>query len=256
MYRPKSSGFLHVALVIWLLGTSQCAPLKDSQAIQFQVHVKMENRTCVLAFPPQLSSNSSEVVDDGQGAMYFAVAVISMYGLSIALMIGSTLKRNQTDYEVKGFLRSFAKLDAYRRQTEKHRMKQVLGRLHSTLRTGARMGRDRTRGTSKGHRRRRRRSWDALATDRMVGIGLQATRALPTRAVLSSIEEIDTTAMTKFWTTYINWLMLYRDSALQWRYNEHDGVSNHQPNDCLLNRSLKAQIKENTKAPRHWPLWG
>ena len=23
--------------------------------------------------------------------------------------------------------------------------------------------------------------------------------------------------------------------ALQWRHNEHDGVSNHQPHDCLLN---------------------
>ena len=43
---------------------------------------------------------------------------------------------------------------------------------------------------------------------------------------------------------------------LQWRHNEHDGVSNHQPHDCLLNRSFKAQIKENIKAPRHWSLCG
>ena len=43
---------------------------------------------------------------------------------------------------------------------------------------------------------------------------------------------------------------------LQWRHNERDGVSNHQPHDCLLNRVFKAQVKENTKAPRHWPLWG
>ena len=34
------------------------------------------------------------------------------------------------------------------------------------------------------------------------------------------------------------------------------GVSNHQPHDCLLNRLFKAQIKENIKAPRHWPSWG
>ena len=43
---------------------------------------------------------------------------------------------------------------------------------------------------------------------------------------------------------------------LQWRHNECDGVSNHQLRDCLLNRLFKAQIKENIKAPRHWPLWG
>ena len=32
--------------------------------------------------------------------------------------------------------------------------------------------------------------------------------------------------------------------SLQWRHNECDGVSNHQPYDCLVNRSFKAQIKK------------
>ena len=40
--------------------------------------------------------------------------------------------------------------------------------------------------------------------------------------------------------------------ALQWRHNERDGISNHQPYDCSLNRL----VKENIKAPRHWPLCG
>ena len=43
-------------------------------------------------------------------------------------------------------------------------------------------------------------------------------------------------------------------NPLQWRHNERDSVSNHQPYDCLLNRLFKAHIKENIKAPRHWPL--
>ena len=43
---------------------------------------------------------------------------------------------------------------------------------------------------------------------------------------------------------------------LQWRHNERDGVLIHQPCDCLLNRLIKVQIKENIKAPRHWPLCG
>ena len=34
---------------------------------------------------------------------------------------------------------------------------------------------------------------------------------------------------------------------LQWPHNEHDGVSNHQPHDCLFSRLFKAQIKETTK---------
>ena len=40
--------------------------------------------------------------------------------------------------------------------------------------------------------------------------------------------------------------------TLQWRHNEHDGVSNHQPHDYLLNRLFKAQIKENSK--NRWPV--
>ena len=39
--------------------------------------------------------------------------------------------------------------------------------------------------------------------------------------------------------------------TLHWRHNERDGASNHQPHDCLHNRLFKAQIKENTKDPRH-----
>ena len=44
--------------------------------------------------------------------------------------------------------------------------------------------------------------------------------------------------------------------TLQWCHNERDGISNHQPQDRLLNRLFKAQIKDNIKAPRHWLLWG
>ena len=42
--------------------------------------------------------------------------------------------------------------------------------------------------------------------------------------------------------------------SLPWRHNGRNDVSNHQPHHCLLNRLFKAQIKENIKAPRHWPL--
>ena len=44
------------------------------------------------------------------------------------------------------------------------------------------------------------------------------------------------------------------DFTLRWRHIKRDCVWNHHPHDCLLNRLFKAQIKENIKAPRHWPL--
>ena len=34
---------------------------------------------------------------------------------------------------------------------------------------------------------------------------------------------------------------------LQWRHNERDGVSNHQPHDCLLNRLLRRRSKKTSK---------
>ena len=59
--------------------------------------------------------------------------------------------------------------------------------------------------------------------------------------------------------TLESFLIIYNQSnatALQWRHNERDDTSNHQPQYRLLKRLFKAQIKENTKAPRHWHLWG
>ena len=43
--------------------------------------------------------------------------------------------------------------------------------------------------------------------------------------------------------------------SLQWRHNERDGVSNHQPH-WLLKRLFRRRSKKTSKAPRHWPLWG
>ena len=43
--------------------------------------------------------------------------------------------------------------------------------------------------------------------------------------------------------------------TLEWRHKERDGVSTHQPHDCLFTQPfIQAQIKENIKAPHHLPL--
>ena len=36
-------------------------------------------------------------------------------------------------------------------------------------------------------------------------------------------------------------------STLQWRHNGRDGVSNHQPHDCLLNRLFRRRSKKTSK---------
>ena len=42
----------------------------------------------------------------------------------------------------------------------------------------------------------------------------------------------------------------HRKDSLQWRHNERDGVSNHQPHGCLFKRLFKAQINKKTSKLR------
>ena len=44
---------------------------------------------------------------------------------------------------------------------------------------------------------------------------------------------------------YINIVMNY--NPVQWRHNGRDGVSNHQPRDCLLNRLFRCRSKKISK---------
>ena len=38
-----------------------------------------------------------------------------------------------------------------------------------------------------------------------------------------------------------------RGLTLQWRHNDHDGVANHQPHGCLLNRLFRRRSKKTSK---------
>ena len=40
---------------------------------------------------------------------------------------------------------------------------------------------------------------------------------------------------------------IFRSLPLHWRHNDHDGVSNHQPHDCLLNRLFRRRLKKTSK---------
>ena len=50
--------------------------------------------------------------------------------------------------------------------------------------------------------------------------------------------------------------------ALQWRHNVRDGVSNHQPHDCLLDRLFRRRSRETSKirvtslCAGNWPVTG
>ena len=64
-----------------------------------------------------------------------------------------------------------------------------------------------------------------------VSIGIQLTIIQSHRVVTLTNDEL------------VDW----RIYALHWRHNEHDGVSNHQPHGCLLNRLFGRRSKKISK---------
>ena len=54
--------------------------------------------------------------------------------------------------------------------------------------------------------------------------------------------EMDDHAYSKAKPLNCYWL-----NSLQWRHNERDGVWNHQPHDCLLNRLFRRRSKKTSK---------
>ena len=54
--------------------------------------------------------------------------------------------------------------------------------------------------------------------------------------------------LTRYCRTFVTGLgMRQAARTLHWRHNDHDGVSNHQPHDCLLNRLFRRRSKKTSK---------
>ena len=58
-------------------------------------------------------------------------------------------------------------------------------------------------------------------------------------AIKSWFEKISTFHCFEYILSYLQ--------TLQWRHDEHDGISNHQPHDCLLKRLLMHRSKKTSK---------
>lgn len=65
---------------------------------------------------------------DERGAMYFAVSVVSLYGLSIGVLVAFSLRRDWDEDEVKNFQRSWVKIDHQMEKQEKQRAKRLMAK--------------------------------------------------------------------------------------------------------------------------------
>ena len=59
---------------------------------------------------------------------------------------------------------------------------------------------------------------------------------------MSSMDDIRVPSLILTDVQYIPWSM-----SLHWRHNDHDGVSNHQPQSCLLNRLFRRRSRKTSK---------
>ena len=65
----------------------------------------------------------------------------------------------------------------------------------------------------------------------------------PLRTTLHVINDYEIGFLLRYHRSHIS---LVPDS-LRWRHNDHAGVSNHQPHDCLLNRLFRRKSKKTSK---------
>ena len=69
--------------------------------------------------------------------------------------------------------------------------------------------------------------------------------------ILSWVQCVKVHATSMVWQRGImyNAVMTILEHSLQWRHNERDGISNHQPHDCLLSHSFRRRTKKTSKLP-------
>ena len=53
--------------------------------------------------------------------------------------------------------------------------------------------------------------------------------------------------MKRPYSPWVRYLIRECGRPLHWRHNDHDGVSNHQPHGCLLNRLFRRRSKKTSK---------
>ena len=70
---------------------------------------------------------------------------------------------------------------------------------------------------------------------------------IPHRPCISSSVAVQSLSETSQWGLKSYQICLIVKYSLEWRHNEHGGVSNHQPHDCLLNRQLWHRSKKISK---------
>lgn len=73
------------------------------------------------------TGNQSDVAYDYTGSVCFTIAIICIYGISIALLIASSVRHNKTtDYDLESFIKSYEQVELSIVMQNKMRMSIIL----------------------------------------------------------------------------------------------------------------------------------
>ena len=150
-----------VALVAWLVRESLSAPLKNQELfpsvrgsrIRLSIH-RLSNGTYLASVIEGSNSTNDSLHGlfpqyrqrdyNGEGALYYVVAVILMYGFSIILMIGSSVRKNSQDQQAQKYMKEMSKVRRMERRQEKFKTRLLMqNRRIQNILGGARPGSDR-----------------------------------------------------------------------------------------------------------------
>ena len=95
--------------------------------VKFQIE-KLDNNTFLATLVTQANSShfqGGQAYDD-EGALYYVVAVVFIYGFSIILMIGSLIKKNKGDNGVSKYMKDMDKVRRLERRQRKYQTRLAM----------------------------------------------------------------------------------------------------------------------------------
>ena len=96
------------------------------QQLELQI-VQLQNKSWIaVLLESENSTASTEAPYDDQGALYYVVAVVMIYGFSIILMIASFIKKSRHDNGLSKYMEDMDKVRQLERRQQKFKTRMAM----------------------------------------------------------------------------------------------------------------------------------
>ena len=97
------------------------------QPVELQI-VQLQNKSWIAVLLESENSTAASTEDtyDDQGALYYVVAVVMIYGFSIILMIASFIKKSRHDHGLSKYMEDMDKVRQLERRQQKFKTRMAM----------------------------------------------------------------------------------------------------------------------------------